>query len=145
MKFIRYQTSPLYNRTTTFTSLPSEIDRLFDAAFSERPSDFPVDLYQEKDTYVVRAELPGFRKEDLTVEVANGVLTVTGQQKTGTTPEQKKEDAVATQERRVSRSVTLPENIKADTIKARYENGVLTVTLPKPEEVKSRQITIDVK
>lgn len=156
MKLIRYQNNPLFNPAANFTSLRDEMDRLFDAAFPALSSfhregfigdwfgQFPVDLYQEKDNYVVRAELPGFRKEDLQVEVADGILTVTGHQKAETTTEKDK-DAKATQERRVSRSITLPEHVSADKIEARYENGVLTVTLPKREEVKPRQIAIDVK
>lgn len=152
MKLIRYQNSPLYNPAASYTTLREEMDRLFDVAFpalstlqrdgffSEFRGQFPVDLYQEKDAFVVRAELPGFRKEDLSVEVADGVLTVTAHQKT----ESEKKDG-SVQERRVSRSVTLPEHLKLDQINAAYENGVLTVKLPKSEEVKPKQIAIEVK
>ena len=155
MKIIRYQNSPCYNPASSFTSLRDEMDRLFDAAFPALSSlqrdggflgDFPVDLYQEKDSYVVRAELPGFRKEDLNVEVADGILTVTGHQKTETKGDPKNGDAkVTTQERRVSRSISLPDHVRTDKIQAGYENGVLTVTLPKSEEVKPKQIAIEVK
>jgi len=159
MKIIRYQNSPLYNPATCFTGLREEMDRLFDVAFptlsslqreggflGEGLGDFPIDLYQEKNAYVVRAELPGFRKEDLNVEVADGILTVTGHQKTEKKSDEKgKDSSVATQERRVSRSISLPEHIDNDKIGATYENGVLTVTLPKREEVKPKSIAIDVK
>ena len=158
MKLIRYHNSPLYNPASSYTGLRDEMDRLFDVAFPALSSlqrdgffgdwqgEFPIDLYQEKDAFIVRAELPGFRKEDLSLEVADGILTVTGHQKTETKADKKDKKAdVATQERRVSRSITLPEHLQLDKIGAAYENGVLTVTLPKSEEVKPRQIAIDVK
>jgi HSP20 family protein len=157
MKLIRYQTSPLYNPADSFTSLRDEMDRLFDVAFpafsslqrdggsfGNWPGEFPVDLYQDKDAYVVRAELPGFRKEDLAVEVADGILTLTGHEKTET-GKKETEGRATTQERRLSRSLTLPEHVNPEKIQAAYENGVLTVTLPKLEEVKPRQIAIEVK
>ena len=154
MRIIRYN-SPVFTPARNFTSLRNEMDRLFDAAFPALnalqrdgnfgSNEFPVDLYQEKDNFVVRGELPGFRKEDLNVEVADGVLTVTAHQKAETKAEDEKEPKTAAQERRVSRSVSLPEQVKVDAIQAAYENGVLTVTLPKREEVKPRQIAIDVK
>ena len=157
MKLIRYQNTPLYNPADSFTSLRDEMDRLFDVAFPALSSlqrdgglfdgwqgEFPIDLYQDKEAYVVRAELPGFRKEDLSVEVADGILTVTGHQKTETGKKEKEANGT-TQERRVSRAISLPEHVKAENIQAAYENGILTVTLPKREEVKPRQIAIEVK
>ena len=158
MKIIRYQNAPLFSPASNFTSLRDEMDRLFDAAFpalstlqregylGEGLGEFPIDLYREKNAFIVRAELPGFRREDLSVEVADGLLTVTGHQKTESPAEgEKKEKNVATQERRVSRSISLPEQAQVDKISAKYENGVLTVTLPQKEEAKPRQIAIDVK
>jgi len=158
MKLIRYQKLPLYNPITSFTGLRDEMDRLFDVAFPALSSlqrdrflgdwqdEFPIDLYQEKDAFVVRAELPGFRKEDLTVEITDGILTVTGHQRTESKPDKKgKESNGAIEEQQVSRSISLPDHVAVDKIKANYENGVLTVTLPKSEEVKPKQIAIEVK
>ncbi len=149
MQIIRYQNSPYFSPASNFTTLRDEMDRLFDAAFPapnairrEQREEFPIDLYQDKDAYVVRAELPGFRKEDLGIEVTDGILTVTAHQKTE--PQADSKEKVA-QERRVSRSLSLPEQVNVEAIKAGYENGVLTVTLPKREEVKPRQIAIEVK
>jgi HSP20 family protein len=125
------------------------MDRLFDVGFpalgpgffNELEGQFPIDVYQEKDALVVRAEVPGFRKEDLAVEVADGVLTITAQQKT----EAKEGSEAATTARKVSRAVSLPEHLALDKIEAAYENGVLTVKLPKSEEVKPKQIAVEVK
>ena len=162
MKIIRYHnySSPLFTPASDFTGLRDEMDRLFDAAFPALsslqregfrgygPEEFPIDLFRAKNAFVVRAELPGFRKEDLNVEVTDGILTVTGHQKTETTDQAESKEKVgnvATQERRVSRSITLPEQLEVEQIEAAYENGVLTVTLPQKEASKPRQITIDVK
>ncbi len=158
MKLMRYQTSPLFTPGASYPTLRDEMDRLFDVAFPALSSlqrgglfgdwegEFPVDLYQDKDAVTLRAELPGFRKEDISVEVADGILTVTGHQKSDTKSEQKdRKGATTVQERRVSRAISLPENLDLDKIAAAYENGVLTVTLPKREEVKPKQIAIEVK
>lgn len=151
MRIIRYNT-PVFSAASRFTNLGDELDRLFDSAFpalgaSPRgaTAEFPIDLYRHKDSFVARAELPGFRKEDLSVEVEDGVLTITGHRKVEAPTDGEKEEPAATQERRVTRSIALPEQVKVDAIQAKYENGVLTVTLPKQEETKPRQITIDVK
>ncbi len=159
MKLVRYQTSPLFTQST-YPTLRDEMDRLFDVAFpalsslqreglfGDWQSEFPVDLYQDNDAYVIRAELPGFRKEDISVEMADGMLTISGHLKTEQKAEQKEQQEGApttSQERRVSRSLTLPENLDANKIHAAYENGVLTITLPKAEEVKPKQIAIEVK
>jgi HSP20 family protein len=162
MKLIRYQTTPSYVPTFNYPNLRDEMDRLFDVAFPALSSlqrgafrdldgEFPADLYQTKDAFVARAELPGFRKEDISVEVANEVLTITGHQKTE--PSDKKDGDTskaantnkAAQERHFTRAFALPENLNLDKIQASYENGVLTVTLPKSEAVKPRQVAIDVK
>jgi HSP20 family protein len=158
MKLIRYQTSPRYTPALSYPSLRDEMDRLFDVAFPALSSlqhdgffgnwqgEFPVDLYQDKDAFTVRAELPGFRKEDISVEVADGILTITGHQKTEAKSDKKDQQAAtALQERSVSRAISLPENLSLDKIQAGYENGVLTVTLPKREEVKPKQNAIEVK
>ena len=156
MKLIRYQTSPLFT-PSHYPTLRDEMDRLFDVAFpalsslqrdggfGEWQGQFPVDLYQDKNDVTIRAELPGFRKEDITVEVQDDVLTVTGHQKTDAKTDQTESARTTTQERRFSRAIALPENLDLDKIRASYENGVLTVTLPKREEVKPRQIAVDVK
>ncbi len=152
MKLIHYRNQPLYT-ASNYPTLLDEMDRLFDAAFPALSSlqrgdapgqdQFPIDLYQRKDAFIVRAELPGFRKEDISLDLADGILTITGHQKNET---QASGDAQATvQERRVSRAVTLSENVNVEKISAAYENGVLTVTLPKRDEVKPRQIAIEVK
>ena len=152
MKLIRYQTSPLFT-PSRYPTLGDEMDRLFEIAFpalgslhdtNDRQGQFPVDVYQDKNAVTVCAELPGFRKEDLAVEVEDDVLNVTAVQKTEAKADDKSSKTTTT-ERRFTRAIALPENLDLDKIQAGYENGVLTVTLPKREAVKPKQITIEIK
>ena len=117
-----------------WAGLESEIDRLF---APETPARFSVELREDKDNTLVRAELPGVNRADLGVEIADGNLTITVTQKTpganGTVETSSK----------ISRSVCLNDSVQADKVTATYENGLLTVTLPKAEAAKPRQIAIN--
>lgn len=122
---------------TQLAGLESEIDRLFSAAlagFAPSPvaPRFPVDLYEDKDNTYVRAELPGVSREAINVEMVDGYLTVSAARKEG-------DDSLS-----LTRSVAIPEAVQADKVTAAYENGVLTVTLPKQEQAKPRKIAINV-
>ena len=134
------------------SSLRHEIDRLFEAPLSElaRASQFlsgaapSVDIYEDKDSFVVKAELPGMKKEDIDVSLHDGTLSISGERKS----EEKLENAeVYRSERffgRFQRTVALPAMVDAGSIKAEYKDGVLTVTLPKAEEAKPKQIDVQV-
>jgi HSP20 family protein len=107
---------------------------------------FPaVDVYEDKDSLLVKAELPGLKKEDIEISLHDGSLTLSGERK----QEEKHEGAeVYRSERwvgRFHRSISLPCSVEADKIKATYNEGVLKVTLPKAEEAKPKQIAISVK
>ena len=104
-----------------------------------------VDIY-ETDTHevVIKAELPDVKKEDIGVSVENNVLTLTGERK----PEESKREQFQRVERRFgsfSRSFTLPTSVDAGQIAASYKDGVLTIRLPRREETKPRQITVNVE
>src|SRR5205809_7642947 len=134
------------------TNLRDEIERLFEAPLAEltRTSQLlsgwtpAVDLYEDKDNVFVKAELPGMKKEDIEVSFHNGTLSLSGERKSG----EKHEDAeVYRSERffgRFQRTVTLPTPVAADKVKAQYKDGILTVTLPKTEEAKPKQIDVNV-
>jgi HSP20 family protein len=116
-----------------WAGLESEIDRLFAPDTVAR---FPVELREDKDNTFVRAELPGVNKADIGVEIADGNLTITVTQKT---PGANGDGEAAS---RFTRSVSLNDSVQADKVTATYENGVLTVTLPKAEAAKPRAIAI---
>lgn len=134
------------------TNLRDEIDRLFEQPLAElaRTSNLlsgwtpAVDLYEDKDNVFVKAELPGMKKEDIEVSFHNGTLSVSGERKS----EDKYQDAeVYRAERyfgRFQRTVTLPTAVAADKVKAQYKDGILTITLPKTEEAKPKQIDVHI-
>ena len=115
----------------------SDLDRLFVAPVSDNR--FAIDVYEDKNNTFVRADLPGVNREDIKVEMVDGYLTINASRKTQT-GEGKSEESFS-----ISRSVSVPENVQADKVSAAYENGVLTVTLPKHEEAKPKKIEVSVK
>jgi len=101
-----------------------------------------VDMYEDKDKITVRAELPGMKKEDISVSLNGDTLTLSGERKH---EEEKKEGQTYRSERyfgRFQRSITLPHQVDGKRIQARYENGVLSIEAPKSEEAKPRQIEV---
>ncbi len=147
MNIIRYQVPSLLTPAAPVSDLRDEMERLFDIAFPTLSrfqrgggwaQEIPLDMFQDKDAFYARLEVPGFSKENLSLEVENGVVTVTAHLKT----EAKAEKSATTQEQRVTRSFAVPNHADVERISARQENGVLTITLPKREESKPRQITV---
>lgn len=134
------------------TGLRDEIDRLFDAPLAElsRATQLlsgwtpALDMYEDKDNVYVRAELPGMKKEDIDVSLHNASLSIAGERKT---QEEFKDAEVYRSERfagRFVRTLSLPTAVVADKIKAQYKDGILSITLPKAEEAKPKQIDVSV-
>lgn len=126
-----------------WAGLESEIDRLFETAMGDfsgatSATRFPVDLYEDKDNTYVRAELPGIHRDDINVEMVDDYLTISATRKAAA--EGKGEESFS-----FSRSVSIADEVQADKVSAAYENGVLTVTLPKREEAKPKKISVAVK
>jgi HSP20 family protein len=105
----------------------------------------PVDIYENQDNIVLKAELPGMKKEDVSIEVKDNVLTLKGERKQE--QETKKENYYRIERAygKFSRSFTLPSTVKVDDVKATYKDGVLEITLPKVEEAKAKAIPIKVE
>ncbi len=104
-----------------------------------------VDIREADDKYLIEAELPGIKKEDVHIEVKDGVLTIRGERKH---EEEKKEENYTRIERaygQFQRSFTLPVNVEEDKIDASYNDGILTVELPKGEKAKPKQIEVKAK
>lgn len=151
MRLIQY-TYPSFRRPShglgrfqsPWTGLEGELDRLFETALgdfngSSPANRFPVDLYEDKDNTYVRAELPGVSREDINVEMVDGYLTIAATRKG------QGADGEAEQSLSLSRSVSIADEVQTDKVAAAYENGVLTVTLPKREETKPKKISVVVK
>jgi len=104
-----------------------------------------LDVVERNGDFVVKAELPGVKKDDIEVSVENGVLTLSAETRSET--EEKEGDRVIRQERRYGRylrSLRLGKEIDEKKVKASYKDGVLELVLPKAEAVKPRRISVDV-
>jgi len=128
-----------------------EIDRL-DRMFSDlsaegaRPWVPAVDIYETENLEVViKAELPDMKKEDIQVTFEDGVLTLSGERKREESVARGQFQRVERRQGSFSRSFTLPESVDASQIAASYKDGVLTVRLPRREESKPKQITVNVE
>ena len=149
MRIIRYHTPSTRNfypassfGRSPWSGLETEIDRLYNLALSgaAKPASagrFKVDLYEDENNAYVRAELPGFKRDAINVEVVDGYLTIAATRESN--------EADRTSEAKFSRSLALTDEVKSDAVAAAYENGVLTVTLPKKEEAKPRKVSVAVK
>ncbi len=134
-------------------TLREAMDRLFDDAFT-RPLSIrdgwsmaspAIDMYQTENDVVVKATIPGMKAEDVQINIAGDVLTLKGEVKQ---EEERNDKAWHIREQRFGsfeRSVALPTAVKTDKADAVFENGVLTVTLPKADEVKPKTINIKAK
>lgn len=154
MNLIRWHRPELSNWAGfgQFSELRNEIDRLFEAPLAElaRTSQLlsgwtpALDMHEDKDNIIVKAELPGMKKEDIDISLHDGSLSVSGERKS----EGKFENAeVYRSERffgRFQRTLPLPAPVAVDKVKAQYKDGVLTVTLPKTEEAKPKRIGVQV-
>jgi HSP20 family protein len=100
----------------------------------------PVDIEESDDAYVVEAELPGVKRDEVSIELVGNELTITGEVK-----ERRREGAVRRQTRRTGRfdyRVTLPDHVDAGRIEANLTDGVLTVRAPKSERAQRRRIEV---
>jgi len=104
----------------------------------------PVDILESKEAYLIRAELPGMKKEDVILEVNDGTLTVSGERKAESLSNGVDYHRTERVHGRFSRSFYLPQTVKQDGIKATYRDGILEIHVPKAEEAKPRQIAISV-
>jgi len=141
MKLMQYQRPglawPTFGR---LANLQDELDRLFEAPLTVwAPA---LDVHEDKDSFNVRVEVPGMKREDIEVSLHDGALVISGERKTEAINE---DTEVHRQERhygKFSRTLTLPTAVAGDKVKAQYKDGILTITLPKAEEAKPKAITV---
>ena len=132
------------------TALQGEVNRLFSRVsggdVAERQSWIPsVDVVETKDAITLKADLAGMDPNDINLEMEDNVLAISGERRF---QEEVEEDKYYRIERRYgsfSRSIALPQDVDPEKIEAEYENGVLTVSVPKVEAVKPKRISVGVK
>lgn len=140
------------NPRATLPTLQDRINRVFDEMFpalGEEREDFglfewrpTVDTYEKDDSIMIKAELPGVKKDDVSIDVNNNVLSIKGERKD---EENMEEGDYYRRERfygNFQRAFTLPENVDTDKIEASFKDGVLEVKVPKTEESKGKKIEI---
>ncbi|HEY1236488.1 MAG TPA: Hsp20/alpha crystallin family protein [Candidatus Binatia bacterium] len=133
--------------------MQTRINDLFDDAFGRARSSsaqaagvwFPaVDILESRDSYLIRAELPGMKREDFNLEVHDGSLMISGERKFEEVANGVEYHRVERPSGKFSRSFYLPQTVKTDAIKATYRDGILEIHVPKAEEAKPKQIAITV-
>lgn len=129
-----------------------EFDSIFGRWLGNRIGDggsylapYAVDVREDADHIYVEADMPGFKKEEIDINLENQTLTIAAQRKSETNDKAPKSGELLLNERRFTqfqRSFTLPPTVDAQTVQAKLADGVLTVTLNKREETKPRRITV---
>src|SRR5215213_9534789 len=136
-----------------FSTLQNEMNRLFNTVFDAPPAGnggtmrrwMPaMDLVETENHFVLRADLPGLSEEDVTIEVEDRVLTVSGERKAEHETSKEGYHRVERAFGAFSRALTLPEGVDPEGIAASFDKGVLEVRIPKPEVRKPRRISIGV-
>ncbi len=135
------------------SDIQHEMNRLFDTFFG-RPATMQaaeprtwvplVDMYETKDDVVVALEMPGVREKEISVTITGDLLTVRGERNWDREAKDESYHRVERAYGKFERTVPLPMPVQADKVKATYRDGVLQVTLPKAEEVKPKEIKVDI-
>ncbi|MCS7181197.1 MAG: Hsp20/alpha crystallin family protein [bacterium] len=140
-----------WNPIKEVLDLKDDFDRLIDRFFSrdfeiwEGVRAFDVDIYEDADNVIVKAEIPGMNKEDISVSLTEDTITISGKK-----AEEKKVEKENYYRKEIrtgsfSRSFTLPCGVDKEKVKAVYKNGILEITLPKLEKEKTKEVKIEVE
>jgi len=134
-----------------FTTLQDQVNRLFSESFRTHGEESAlttwapaVDIYETPNELVVKADLPDVSEKDIDIRVENNLLTIRGERKVEKSVSEENFLRVERTYGAFSRSFSLPNTVNSEAIGADYKNGVLTVTLPKREESKPRQVKVNV-
>ncbi len=140
--------------TRELQTIQQEMNRLFGTAFDAQAGAGSgagqnrwvpaMDLVEEGDHFVLRADLPGIDEDAVSVEVEDNVLTISGSRKSEHEARKEGYHRIERSFGSFSRSLTLPEGVDAESIEASFKNGVLEVRVPKPEQRKPRRVAINV-
>jgi HSP20 family protein len=133
------------------TTLQDQVNRLFNQAFAKSDEEASltawapaVDIYETENELVVKADLPDVNPQDLDIRVEGNILTIRGERKFENKVNEENYLRVERAYGSFSRSFSLANSVKSDAIKANYQNGVLTLSIPKREEAKPKQIKVNV-
>jgi len=141
-----------YTPMRSLGDLQREVDDIFNRFFSGNDGSGSAsssvwaprtDLVESDDTYTLRLDVPGMRKDDISINVQNGTLTVSGERALERTSEGEERVRVERSYGTFHRTFALPSSVDATNIEATYDNGVLTIDVPKTEKASRRRIEIE--
>jgi HSP20 family protein len=129
------------------TQVQSQFNRLIDQVWGDRRESWlpAIDVFDTKEAVVLKAELPGMDPDDIQIEVEDNVLTVKGERRFEEEVDEERYYRVERRYGSFQRSIALPQTVKATDISASYEDGILTITVPKVEEQQPKRIEVKAK
>jgi HSP20 family protein len=142
-----------YNPFRELRAMQEQMNRLLDLAWNKETGEElkegiwqpPVDIYEDENSVVIKAELPGIDQNDIEVKIEDSTLTLRGERKHDQTVHKENFHRIERYYGSFQRSFSLPHTVDQEKVKATCEKGILTITLPKKEETKPKQITVEVK
>jgi HSP20 family protein len=137
----------LFKNFDPFEVIEKEFDDLWTVPFFKVPSIAkvaPLDISEDENNYYIDADLPGFKKDNVSISIDKGILTIKAQMEKDEKKDTKKYHSRERVSQSVTRSISLPENVDTQKIAAKYENGVLKLTLPKKEVDSSSKLEIKI-
>lgn len=144
----------MFDPLKDFLSMKDEINRMFDRYFVKSGDNGqlpditwipPIDVEETKEEVIVKAEIPGMKKDDIKISLQNDNLMIEGEKKQEKKSKSKNYHRIERIFGKFKRVIALPCEVKSDKVKAKYENGLLTINLSKSEETKSVIIPVELK
>jgi len=134
------------------STLREEIDRLFDSFFGRQTSMATegfwvpaIDVEETDSDYIVKAELPGLKKDDIKIAVTEDTLTISGERKMEKEEKGKTYHRIEMNYGKFERTIRFPSEVNPEKAKASYKDGILTVTIPKSEKTKAKELEITIE
>jgi HSP20 family protein len=141
-----------YNPFNELRAMQEQMNRLLDLAWSKEQGEEMregawqplVDIYEDAEAVIIKAELPGMQQEDIDVKIENNTLVLRGERKHDHEIQKENYHRIERLYGAFQRSFSLPHTVDQEKVKASCDKGVLTITLPKKEETKPKQIKVEV-
>lgn len=152
MALMRWKAKDSYDPWSDYRQLQEDINELFNIDYVtptrglyDRSVALPIDVVETTDDIIVTCEIPGITEKDIDVTLTSNVLTIKGKKEENQEEKKGKYYRKESWSGSFQRTVSLPGSVNADKIKAALTNGMLTITLPKREEAKPKQISVNLK
>jgi len=142
-----------YNPFRELRTMQDQMNRMLDMAWNREFGEElkegvwqpPVDIYEDENSVIIKAEVPDVDQKDIEVRIENGTLTLRGERKHSSDIRKENYYRVERYFGQFQRSFSLPQSINQDKVQASCDRGILTITLPKREETKPKPISVEVK